>query len=168
MLRIWSNRDIKKISPGKLCGDVSTLPSPDSPKNSLNQINRASLSGWHFLVTLAHYAHIQLVVLTCHTQWNLQHDFSSCKMIVDSISKYENSKNLATKKLTPSKKNSEIEFPTKKPLLVLKLRQIPKPRSNLCTNLRNSHTIYFTHTKSEYIKTLKTYKTNSLYTIIHT
>jgi hypothetical protein len=123
MLRIWSNRDIKKISPGKLCGDVSTLPSPDSPKNnSLNQIYQASLSGWHFLVTLAHYAHIQLVVLTCHTQWNPQHDFSSCKMIVDSISKYENSKKLATKKLTPSKKIVKLNFLPKKPLLVLKFK----------------------------------------------
>jgi len=45
MLRIWSHRDIKKISPGKLCGDVSTLPSPDSPeiKKIVKYINQASL-----------------------------------------------------------------------------------------------------------------------------
>jgi hypothetical protein len=41
--------------------------------NSQNQIkNKQALSGWHFLVTLANSAHIQLVVLTCHTQWNPQ------------------------------------------------------------------------------------------------
>lgn len=39
MLWIWSHRDIKKISSGKLCGDVLTLPLPDLPKkNSEKQI----------------------------------------------------------------------------------------------------------------------------------